>query len=54
MAQLKLFHDNLRPRLRKLNKNHFADIHEQKDKAKQCLEDIQKQMQADPNNIALH
>ncbi|KAJ8419860.1 hypothetical protein Cgig2_021457 [Carnegiea gigantea] len=41
MAQLKRFQDNLRPRLRQLNKNNYADLHKQKDEAKRCLEVIQ-------------
>ncbi|KAJ8446811.1 hypothetical protein Cgig2_016121 [Carnegiea gigantea] len=42
--QLELFLSNLRPRLNQLNKNSYADLHEQKAKAKNTLEAIQQQM----------
>ncbi|KAJ8427228.1 LOW QUALITY PROTEIN: hypothetical protein Cgig2_028752 [Carnegiea gigantea] len=44
----------MRPRFCKLNKSNYADLHEQKDKAKQGLEAIQQQVQGDPSNIELH
>ena len=40
LSQLKKFHDNLRPCLCMLNKNNYADLHEQKEKAKRQLKDI--------------
>ena len=53
MDQLKRFQGNLRSRLRKLNKNNYVDVYEQKDKAKCCLEEIQQQLQSYPRNAKL-
>ncbi|KAJ8445791.1 hypothetical protein Cgig2_027872 [Carnegiea gigantea] len=48
--QLELFLSNLRPRLNQLNKNSYADLHEQKAKAKTTVEAIQQQMIEDRGN----
>jgi len=53
LKQLENFLFNLRPRLTQLNNNNYADLHEQKAKAKCKLEAIQQQMLEDPRNINL-
>ena len=50
LIQLKKFYDKLRTRLRLLNKNHYADLHEQKERAKRRLEEIQLQLHDHPRN----
>ena len=51
--QLELFLSNMRLRLTQLNKNSYADLHEQKAKAKNTLEAIQQQMIEDRGNFIL-
>ena len=50
MLQVRRYLNELRPLLRKLNKQHFADLSAQTDKARMDLTTLQHTLQLDPTN----
>ncbi|KAJ8420145.1 hypothetical protein Cgig2_024524 [Carnegiea gigantea] len=53
LSQLRSFLLQLRPSLKKLNKDKFHDLHAQQDKAREKLEQVQNHLSDDPSNIDL-
>ncbi|KAJ8423643.1 hypothetical protein Cgig2_006674 [Carnegiea gigantea] len=53
LPKLRTFQNSLKPHLRALNRISYADLHEQSARARHELDQIQKQMQQDPSDMAL-